>query len=435
MSDVNNDPATTGRNVPYGRGPERRYHDVPVEVDRRVGGRRARSTAWIPLFQGVDEARVKEALGDCEVRLLSTATPLLQPGQANHDVYILLSGELAAFLNSKFSADLAIPIKSGEFIGELSAIDGKPASALVVASSETRVLVIPGDVFWYRLMALPGMARNLMVCLSERVRRTNELTMRAQQEHLELVHLRKELSFARELQTSMLPLQRPMFPDRHDIEVCGLMEPASNVGGDLFDAFFVSDDELFFCIGDVSGHGVAAALFMARAVGLLRVLAMSTKAPDALLTDLNERLCVNNDTNLFVTMLCGFLNVRTGEVRYSNGGHCPPLHASPSGVRTLPIPKGPLIGALPGARYGTLTLQLAPDEVLFLYTDGVSEAQNAAGQEFSSAPCSALLQQRSTSLDAALESIRAAVATFTGTSALEDDCTMLALRRIVESKK
>jgi sigma-B regulation protein RsbU (phosphoserine phosphatase) len=212
------------------------------------------------------------------------------------------------------------------------------------------------------------------------------------------------------------------------------MEPASNVGGDLFDAFFVDEDELFFCIGDVSGHGVAAALFMARTVGLLRVLAMRSSTPDALLTDLNERLCLNNDTNLFVTLLCGFLNVRTGALRYSNGGHCAPFCASANGskaqVRALPIPKGPLIGAIPGARYATLEAQLDINELLFLYTDGVSEAQNPVGEEFSATRCAAMLEAPVANLDGLLAQIRAAVTGFTGAEILEDDCTMLALRRL-----
>ncbi len=109
----------------------------------------------------------------------------------------------------------------------------------------------------------------------------------------------------------MLPLQRPLFPGRTDIDVCGFMEPASKVGGDLFDAFFVDNRTLFVCVGDVSGHGIAAALFMVRVIGLLRILAMESTQPEKILETLNDRLCIGNDTNLFVTLFCGFLNTHS----------------------------------------------------------------------------------------------------------------------------
>jgi sigma-B regulation protein RsbU (phosphoserine phosphatase) len=272
-----------------------------------------------------------------------------------------------------------------------------------------------------------------MVSLTERMRRTNQITLEAQREHLELVHLRKELDFARQLQTSMLPLQRPLFPDRHDIDICGLMEPASKVGGDFFDAFFVDDERLFFCIGDVSGHGVAAALFMARAVGLLRILAMNTPEPDILLTALNRRLCVGNDTNLFVTLFCGFLHLGSGHLVYSNGGHCAPMIVSAFGARELPLPKGSLVGAFEAARYSQLEVVLAAGETLFCYTDGVTEAHNPMGGEFGEARCLAQLANSATepsiTMSSLLDQLRTAVSEFSGSNVLEDDCTMLALRR------
>jgi phosphoserine phosphatase RsbU/P len=427
-----NSSAPSGRGQ-FVRGPDRRRADLPVVVERRSGPRRTLGSTWIPLFKDVDEPLVLQELRDCEVLDVAAGTALLKPGDVNHNVYVLLSGLLAAHLDTNLDLDQAIQIPQGGCIGELSVIDGKPVSALVLAHTDVRVLVVSDQLFWYRLMVLPGVARNLLVSLTERMRRTNQITLEAQREHLELVHLRKELDFARQLQTSMLPLQRPLFPERLDLDICGLMEPASKVGGDFFDAFFVDDDHLFFVIGDVSGHGVAAALFMARAVGLLRILAMNTLGPDTLLTTLNQRLSVGNDTNLFVTIFCGFLNVNSGRLVYSNGGHCAPILLTQSGARELAIPKGSLVGAFEGARYSALEITLAADETLFCYTDGVTEAHNPLGEEYGEARCLTLLaesaNQRLLEMPALLDAVRVSVERFSGSAVLEDDCTMLALRR------
>jgi sigma-B regulation protein RsbU (phosphoserine phosphatase) len=355
---------------------------------------------------------------------------LLRHGELNHNVYILLSGELDAHLSGDAGSAGAIPIKAGDCIGELSAIDGEPVSALVVARTECQVLQLSRELFWQKLMGLPGVASNLMLTMAGRMRRTNQLALNSQRAELELEHLRKELDIARQLQVSMLPLQRPLFPERDDLHACGLMEPASHVGGDLFDAFFIDERLLFICIGDVSGHGVAAALFMARAIGLLRVLAMSITAPEQLLATLNDRLCHGNDTNLFVTLFCGFLDLDTGELRYSNGGHCPPIVLADGQARLLTIPKGVLVGAFPGLAYGAMSYTLAPGETLFCYTDGVTEAESPSGEEFSEQRCLDLLARWDfPDLPAALDALRRQVSEFTGHAMLEDDCTMLAVRR------
>lgn len=410
-------------------------HDAPRGTTSAHSQALEPDFADIPLFRKADRALVVDAVRLCDVLHLPAGTPLLKPGEANQNVYIPLSGSVVVHFDILQNPEAAIQIPAGECVGELSAIDGKPVSGLVVTLTEACVLKIPGDVFWNRLMTLPGVAANFMVLLSERLRRSTEHALKAQSEQLELKHLRKELNVARQLQTSMLPLQRPLFPGRQDLDVCGFMEPASNVGGDLFDAFFVRDQLLFFCIGDVSGHGIASALFMARAIGLLRILAMTTFQPDKLLKKLNERLCVNNETNLFVTMFCGFLHVDTGRLVYSNGGHCPPFLSADGQVRELPIPKGPLIGALPGASFAAMEETLRPEDTLYCYTDGVTEAQSPAGEEFSEERCKALIGLAGPQpLQAVLDGMRRQVAAFTGTEVLDDDFTMLALKRTVQAE-
>ena len=208
------------------------------------------------------------------------------------------------------------------------------------------------------------------------------------------------------------------------------MEAASAIGGDLFDAFLVDAKTLFLCIGDVSGHGIPAALFMARTIGLMRIIAMTTAAPDRLLERLNDQLSAGNEANIFVTLFCAFLDLDSGLLRYSNGGHLPPLLLSPAGVTELPLPKGALVGAIEGLRYAALETVLSPGCALLCYTDGVTEAADANGIEFgeprlhqiAGADCEAPPSRL-------LERVRAAVMAFTAGKPLADDCTLLALRR------
>jgi sigma-B regulation protein RsbU (phosphoserine phosphatase) len=414
----------------FQRGADRRVAAHPRAPERRQGERRGDAFQWITLFRDADPRELERALADCEVLQLAAGTPLLRPGEANRNVFILLSGELVAQLGEDANPDTVIHIAPGECIGELSAIDGKPISALVHAVSSVRVLRLDRDIFWNRLMLLPGVAANMMSTLAERMRRSNRTALAMQRERLELQHLKKELEVARQLQASMLPLQRPLFPGRSDIEVCGFMEPASRVGGDLFDVFFVDARTLFVCIGDVSGHGIAAALLMVRVIGLLRTLAMDTTQPETILETLNERLCAGNDTNLFVTLFCGFLDVQDGRLRYSNGGHCVPMVCSGQEARRLPLPKGALVGAASGRRYASLECELAAGETLFCYSDGVTEAQDAAGMQFGEEGClEGLRHGGARELAALLDSMYERVVRHAGSKALADDCTMLAVRR------
>jgi len=414
----------------FHRGPDRRRAQRSTGAERRRGERRDAALRWIALFRDADPHDLDAALAECEVLQLAAGQLLLRSGDANRSVFILLSGKLVAQLGEDANPDTAIEILPGECVGELSAIDAKPTSAQVLAAADARVLRLDREVFWNRLMRLRGVAENLLTTLTERMRRTNEKALVLQRERLELKHLRMELDVARQLQASMLPLQRPLFPWRSDLEACGFMEPASKVGGDLFDVFFIDERTLFVCIGDVSGHGIAAALFMVRVIGLLRALAMETARPESLLEILNDRLCIDNDTHLFVTLFCGFLDVPSGRFVYSNGGHCAPMVSTGRTAAMLPLPKGMLVGAASGRRYTGMEYKLAAGETLFCYTDGVTEAEDKAGAQFSEASCLEWLRQGATSaLPALLDSLYERVVMHTGARQPADDCTMLAIRR------
>lgn len=404
--------------------------EARIDCRRRGNERRTDDIGWLALFRNTDLPAVAAAIDDCEVLALSPGTPLLKPGEANDNVFVLLSGELGAFLDSNTSAPPAVYILPGETVGEMSAIDGQTVSALVVSLSEARVLRLTQDMFFQRLAAIPGIARNLLSVLAARMRRSNDVMLESQRRRLELEYLRHELDIARQLQASMLPHQRPLFPERTEIDIAAFMEPASAVGGDLFDAFFLDDRQLFFCIGDVSGHGIPAALFMARVVGLMRITAMSARKPERVLQQLNDQLCIGNETNMFVTLFCASLNVDTGNLRYAHGGHCAPVllrsgHASP-----LTLPKGALIGVIPGVGYVAGEMVLDEGDTLVCYTDGVTEAAAPTGEEFGvDRVIAEVSRHAATPLDELLGALRHRVAEFSDHHPLSDDCTLLAVRR------
>jgi sigma-B regulation protein RsbU (phosphoserine phosphatase) len=384
------------------------------------------------LFQGLPQAQVLAALRGCAVRELPAGAILLQPGENNSSIYILLDGELAAHLDARNDASPAIPILAGECVGELSALDGKPTSALVRVTSAAKLLELPGDVLRDQVLTLPGVAGNLLLALAERMRKANAAALKTQREQLELQHLRRELHIARQLQMDMVPqLSCPMFPARDDIDACGWMEPGPKVGGNLFDCYFADRQHLFFCIGDVSGQGMAAALFMSRVVSVLRNLVPDyVLEPAGLLADVNSRLCEGNDANVFVALFCGYLHVESGKMRYSNAGHCAPLLAWNGGSKRVPVPKGALLGAITRMSYLNCDIALARDDVLLCHTDGLTSAVNAAREEFGEPRVLNLLAQGwHQPLSELLAGIRTAAGSFTGADRLEDDCTMLALRR------
>jgi sigma-B regulation protein RsbU (phosphoserine phosphatase) len=279
---------------------------------------------------------------------------------------------------------------------------------------------------------LPGVAGNLLLALAERMRRANAAALKTQREQLELQHLRRELQIARQLQVDMVPqLNCPLFPARDDVDACGFMEPGPKVGGSLFDCYFADRQHLFFCIGDVSGQGMAAALFMSRVVSVLRNLVPDyVMEPAGLLSDVNSRLCEGNDANVFAALFCGYLHVGNGKVRYSNAGHCAPLLAWNGGSKRVPVPKGALLGAVPNMSYLNCDITLAKDDLLLCHTDGLVTARNTAQDEFGERRVlEQLAGHAHLTLPELLAGIRASARAFVATETLDDDCTMLALRR------
>ncbi len=187
-----------------------------------------------------------------------------------------------------------------------------------------------------------------------------------------------ELSAARDIQIGMLPRSFPAFPERSDIDIHAMLEPAKEVGGDLYNFSMIDDNRLFFVIGDVSGKGVPAALFMAMATTLFKAASMTAKDAAALMARVNTELSRDNVANLFVTAFCGIIDLRDGSVEYSDAGHEAPFLVRADGsVSRLPKPEGMALGVWDDAEFELARLSLSPGDALVLFTDGVSEATTA----------------------------------------------------------
>jgi sigma-B regulation protein RsbU (phosphoserine phosphatase) len=242
--------------------------------------------------------------------------------------------------------------------------------------------------------------------------------------------IEQELSIARDIQMGILPKIFPPFPHREEVDVFAVMEAAKEVGGDLYDFFFIDEERLCFVIGDVSGKGVPAALFMAVTITLIKTVALRTPSPSDIMEAVNKDLSRDNPSSMFVTLFCGLLNVRTGELQYAVGGHNPPVflrQGQPADY--LGGKKGAIVGAVPDLRFPVNTMTLAPGDALFLYTDGVTEAMNPGLELFGS---QRLLQDveeaRNRPIETMVANVMDKVSAFAGEEPQADDITILVVR-------
>jgi sigma-B regulation protein RsbU (phosphoserine phosphatase) len=241
--------------------------------------------------------------------------------------------------------------------------------------------------------------------------------------------IESELNIARSIQDSFLHKLFPPFPNRPEFDLYAALEPAKEVGGDLYD-FLLIGDELYFCVGDVSDKGVPAALLMVVTQTLMRAAAQQPGVdPATMLNQVNGDIVDKNETLMFVTMFCGVLNIKTGALRYSNAGHNPPLILRGDGtVDWLKLPHGMVLGVDPAQRYQTHSIALQPGDTVLAYTDGVTEAMSPARKIFSDAQLKATAEanRARTPVDL-VNTVMAAVKGHASGAPQSDDITILAV--------
>lgn len=241
--------------------------------------------------------------------------------------------------------------------------------------------------------------------------------------------IQSELNVATEIQASLLPRLFPAFPERPEFDIFAAMDPAKEVGGDFYDFFFIDCNNLCFLIADVAGKGVPAALYMMVAKTLLKSEGQRLGDPGEILSCVNNILAADNERCMFATVFCAILETRTGEVRFANGGHNPPLIMNREGIRYLTLKPGFMLGPMEDVVYETERLILQPGDALFLYTDGVTEATNFADDLYGEHRLLTALQNApKEDLTEMVHNIRVEVTRHADGSPQSDDVTMVVVK-------
>ena len=240
--------------------------------------------------------------------------------------------------------------------------------------------------------------------------------------------INSELTIAREIQMGMIPKIFPPFPERRDVDLYALLQSAKEVGGDLYD-FFIDNNHLYFVVGDVSGKGVPASLFMAITRCLFRTLAPSRLSPSAIVAAMNNSISDSNESNMFVTMIVGILDLQNGALKLCNAGHNPPVVICPDGkVAYHELKKHLVVGMMHDFCYTDDELILEKGCKLFIYTDGVTEAENEVKEFYGEERLlKTLADSASLDVHALIDRIRDAVAMHVQAAEQSDDLTMLVI--------
>jgi len=256
------------------------------------------------------------------------------------------------------------------------------------------------------------------------------LQRNSMKEHDQLISIRYDLNIAREIQLGILPKIFPPFPNRTDFDIFASMVAAKEVGGDFFDFFMINNDCLSFVIGDVSGKGIPAAIFMAVSRTLIRATGLKGMAAGECMHYVNNLLCNESVSSMFVTVFYGIMNMKTGVLEYSNAGHNPPyLLKNDGSILKLESTGDMVLGCFEDKQFSTKKVQLNPNEGIILYTDGVTEAFNKEMEEYGEERLEKLLPSiQALTVDKIVNGIADDVALFAKGVSQADDITLLSMK-------
>lgn len=332
------------------------------------------------------------------VRSFDAGQIIVHEGRLEHTFYIILEGQ-AKVVKRMGDGEQHLDLKtSGQFFGEMALIENVPRSATVRALESCRVLEIDEHIFDTLLDHQPSVAltivrqlsanlRNTDQAIIENLRRKNEELARAYEELraaqaqlIEKERLERELEIAGEVQRSILPAEFPNIPGLH---LAALNRPAREVGGDFYDVIVLDDDHVGLLTADVSDKSVHAAIFMAVTRALFVAQARDFTSPRETLLDIHRLLMEVSTSEMFVTAFYGVLNLHTWKMRFVRAGHDRPiLYRPPTGELRLLEANGRFLGLLDGLTLEEQAVQLAPGDLLVLYSDGMTDAGSARGEPF-----------------------------------------------------
>ncbi len=401
----------------------------------------------VPAFASLSRQELQDLAATMRPETVAAGTLLFREGEKGDRLLVLLDGQVEITKALGTEGERVMGVRGpGSFLGEMSLFDRNGLrTASVRARTPLRVLSMSRGELIALLNRQPRLGYELVRTMSERLQESENLTIQdlleknrqlkqaydelkaAQAQLVEKERLEAELQVARSIQRSFLPRTAPHLPG---YELGMLIEPVSSVGGDLCEFVPLKGDRLGIAIGDVSGHGVGSALFMALAFSLLRGEASRGALPSQVLRNVNRQLLDISDSGMFVTMLYGILDGPSRRFAYARAGHPPPLLLDAHGERMAPdVGVGQLLGLFDDLLLDAQEVTLPPGGRLLLYTDGATEASNEAGDQFGpdrlyeslrrsmDAPATGLCQ-------AAYDAVRA----FCGNLAPEDDILIVGVR-------
>ena len=367
----------------------------------------------------MDEVGLEPSLDNIQLYMLPKYRANAETGRrdsarvAGEKILGLLDSAIVAHKNST-TAELATIYDTNGKKAEIAAQQADMARQRLIATGVIMVcMIVFFTVFTLHKRSSTHRLRDAHLKLQDAYDKLEETT--AAKERIE-----SELRIARDIQQSMVP---SVFPNREGLDLFGAMKPAKAVGGDLF-GYLLEDDKLYFCLGDVSGKGVPASLFMAQANRLFRTFATQRMMPAEILTRMNVALTEDNEQGMFVTMFIGLVDLKTGHLDFCNAGHNPPV-ILPKGEFVDVLPNAP-VGLWPGLEYEGESIDSIKGRPLFLYSDGLNEAENKAQEQFGDDRLLDLLSHtKFQNARHAVEMIEEKVESFRDGAEPNDDLTML----------
>lgn len=392
-------------------------------------------------FLGGAEEEILGALAEkSSVQQIAEGNQIIRKGDPGTTMYFIASGKVLVHDQEVVLTHLS----EGEVFGEMAVLDSDVRSASVTAEQETSLLSLERDDLWQVISTSPNALKTIIAAVLQRERNiVHDVTSRTEQ----LLSYEKELEIGRRIQADFLP---EFIPEVENWEISSYFEAAREVAGDFYDVFELKPtNNLAIVIGDVCDKGVGAALFMALFRSLFRatcqygVLAREKFEDNAASSDyIRELLQYSIDTtnryissthsksSMFASVFFGVLNPDSGEMIYVNGGHESPIIFSANGGHEVLELTGGVLGLFPFAKFSIASTRLKPGDLLFAYTDGVNEARNESGDQFTDERIlEAGLSMRCDSgefVDEILDQVR----TFRGAAAQSDDITMLAIKSL-----
>lgn len=327
-------------------------------------------------------------------------------------------------------SDLNMPKMDGlTFLSEAQKLDHPTLKTVIVSAygdmENIRTAMNRGA---FDFITKPIDFRDLEITIEKSLSEIKQILESLQQKE-QLKAVRSDLETAARIQHKILPQENPAFPEHEEFNIYGEMHTAREVGGDFFDYFLLDDDHLGFVIGDVSGKGIPASIYMAVSRTMLKAIASQIEDPSGCLQTVNTMLIPESDLTTFVTVFYGVLNIRTGVIEYCNGGHNLPYIVRNDGrVEEVENTSGLLLGKIEPIEYETKEMKLEPGDKLLLFTDGVTEAMNEQEDMYEEPRLEEYLSKHyASSLNNTVRGVIVDVLKFAGKAEQSDDITVLAV--------